>query len=213
MGSGDLLEQDGRADPPTTGRIERILDGDVVVGDDGRHLDLAFHELCGELEVEHVAGVVLDDVQDAGAAVDGACRRLHLVRDRRGEDVTGSGSIEHAGPHEAAVERLVAGAAAGDERDLAALRPAATQHQVLGGIDPDNIWVGLGQAGQALGDDVVKVVVELLDAGRGVGRHGILLLDWGPCGRSGQAWTASLRPVSATAAAGTVAVSWRPMYS
>ena len=77
-------------------------------------------ELRRELEVEHVAGVVLDDVEDAGAAVDGAGRGLHLVRDRRREDVAGARRVEHAETDEAAVERFVAGAAAGDERDLAA---------------------------------------------------------------------------------------------
>ena len=78
--AGDLLEQHGRADPAPTGRVERVLDRDVVVGDDRGDLDLVGHELRRELEVEHVAGVVLDDVEDAGAAVDGSGGRLHLVR-------------------------------------------------------------------------------------------------------------------------------------
>ena len=81
-------------------------------------------------------------------------------------------------PDEAAVERLVARAAAGDQRDLAALRSAGAQDEVLGGVDLDDVGVGLGQAGQALGDDVVDVVVELLDAGRGVGRHGSSFSGW-----------------------------------
>ena len=121
-------------------------------------LDLARHELGRELEVQHVAGVVLDDVEDAGAAVDGAGRGLHLVRDGRGEDVAGRRRVEHAEPDEPAVERLVAGAAAGDQRDLAALRSAGAQDEVLGGVDLDDVGVGLGQPGEALGDDVVDVV-------------------------------------------------------
>jgi hypothetical protein len=52
----------------------------VIVGDDGFDLDpLAGREVCGHLEVEHVARVVLDDVQDARAAVDRLGRLEHLV--------------------------------------------------------------------------------------------------------------------------------------
>ena len=72
--------EDGHADAAPAGRVERVLDRDVVVGDDRRDLDLAGDELGGQLEVQDVAGVVLDDVEDAGAAVDGAGRGLHLVR-------------------------------------------------------------------------------------------------------------------------------------
>ena len=96
MRAGDLLEEDGHADATAAGRVQRVLDRDVVVGHDGRDLDVAGHELGGHLEVQHVAGVVLDDVQDAGPAVDGAGGGLHLVRDRRGEDVAGRRGVEHA---------------------------------------------------------------------------------------------------------------------
>ena len=54
---------------------------------------------------------------------------------------------------------------------LPAHRAAGTQDEVLGGVDLDDVRVGLGQAGQALGDDVLDVVDELLHAGRSVGRH------------------------------------------
>ena len=76
-------------------------------------------ELGRHLEVQDVAGVVLDDVQDAGAAVDGAGGGLHLVRHGRGEDVAGGGRVEHAQADEPAVQRFVTGAAARDQGDLA----------------------------------------------------------------------------------------------
>ena len=79
-------------------------------------------QLCRHLEVHHVAGVVLHDVQDARAAVDGGRRRQHLVGHRGGEHLAGTGRVEHAEADEPAVQRLVARAAAGDEADLAAGR-------------------------------------------------------------------------------------------
>ena len=96
-------------------------DGHVVVGDDGFDLDAGFlgGHLGGHLEVQDVAGVVLDDVQHAGTGVDELGGFVHLVRCRRREHLTGAGGVEHADADEAAVERLVSGAAAGDETDLA----------------------------------------------------------------------------------------------
>ena len=66
-----------------TGRVEGVLDGDVVVDHHGADGDaLGVGQLGRRLEVEHVAGVVLHDRQHPGAAV----RRLeggrHLVGGR-----------------------------------------------------------------------------------------------------------------------------------
>ena len=56
--------------PRRPGGVEAVLHGDVVVEHDRLHLDaVVLGQLGRQLEVEHVAGVVLDDVQDAGAAV------------------------------------------------------------------------------------------------------------------------------------------------
>jgi len=60
------------------------------------------------------------------------------------------------------VERLVAGAAAGDEGDLAGLRAAGPQDELLDGLDRDEVRVGRPEAGQALGHDVIDGVDELL---------------------------------------------------
>ena len=75
--------------------------------------------LGGHLEIHHVAFVVLDDesmpapVSTASAAAD------HLVGRRRGEHLAGAGGIEHAVADEAGMQRLVTGAAAGNQRNLA----------------------------------------------------------------------------------------------
>ena len=132
VGAGDLLDEDRATHSTPPGGVERVLDSDVVIGDDRRDLDLAADELSRELEVEDVAGVVLDDVQDAGPAIDGAGRGFHLVGYGRGEDVTCSGRIEHAQTDEPAMERFVAGAATGHEGDLAGFRATGPQHQQVG---------------------------------------------------------------------------------
>ena len=161
---GDLFDEDGPADATSTRGVERVLDRDIVIGHDRRNLDLARHELGGHLEVQHVARVVLDDVQDARAAVDRPRRGLHLVRDGRGEDVAGRGRVEHPESDEAAMERLVARAAARDQGDLAPLRPAGAEDEQVGASIFTRSGWARPEAGQALGDEVLDVVDELLHA-------------------------------------------------
>ena len=85
---GDLLHQHRGADAAAPGRVQGVLHGDVVVDHDRLDVGaLGAAELGRHLEVHDVAGVVLDDVHDAGAAVDGLGRRLHLVGRGRGEDL------------------------------------------------------------------------------------------------------------------------------
>jgi hypothetical protein len=69
------------ATPAAAGRIRAVLHGDVIVDHHRDDLDvLVLGEFGGHLEVEHVAGVVLHDVHDAGTAG---------YRGRRGEDLVG----------------------------------------------------------------------------------------------------------------------------
>ena len=97
-GAGDLLHEHGDADAAPAGGVEAVLHGDVVVGDDGDDVDARFgrRQLGRHLEVHDVTGVVLDDVQDASAAVDVLGRLEHLVGHRRGEDLAGAGRVQHA---------------------------------------------------------------------------------------------------------------------
>ena len=97
--AADLLREHGDADAAAAGRVEAVLHRDVVVGHDRLDLDaLALGEVGGHLEVQHVAGVVLDDVQHAGAAVDRLGRLEHLVGRGRGEHLARAGRVEHAVP-------------------------------------------------------------------------------------------------------------------
>ena len=85
---GDLLDENGDADAAATRGVEAVFDGDVVIRQDGLDLDsLVFRQLGRHAEVEDVAGVVLDDVDDTGAAVDGL---------RRGEHLVGNGEVNTA---------------------------------------------------------------------------------------------------------------------
>ena len=183
---GDLLHQHGDADPAAAGGVEAVLHGDVVVGDHGDHLDagLGGGQLGGHLEVHDVAGVVLHDVQHARAAVDGRGRLQHLVGHRRGEHLARAGGVEHAEADEPAVQRLVARAAAGDQPDLARHRRVAPVDDLVLVVDAQ-LRVGGGDAAQCLGDDVGRIVDELL--------HGVLPRAFAVLGSSGRVCTPGQR--------------------
>ena len=53
-----------------------------------------------------------------------------------------TGRVEHADSDEAAVERLVPRAAAGDQRDLALDRGVLAQHDLVLGVDANEVGVG-----------------------------------------------------------------------
>ena len=130
--------------------MDSTFDARVLGGHLGRHL-----------EVHDVAGVVLHDVQHAGAPVDELGRLEHLVGRRRGEDLARAGGVEHAETDEAAVQRLVPGPAAGDQPDLAGDRGGRPVDDLVVVVDPQ-ARVGGGDAEQRLVDDVCRVVDQLL---------------------------------------------------
>src|SRR5712691_3447661 len=106
--AGKLFCQHRGAYAPAARRVERVLDGDVIVDDDRRDLDaLVGRILRGELEVEYVACVVLDNVDHPGAAVDGFGGGEHLPGYGRGEHLTRGRRGEHTEPHKTAVQGLV----------------------------------------------------------------------------------------------------------
>src|SRR5512132_4356956 len=159
----DLLGQHRGADAAPPCGVEAVLHGDVVVDHHGFDLDaLASGELGGHLEVHHVTRVVLDDVKDAGAAVDGLGRVEHLVGGRRREHLAGAGGVEHSGPDETAVHRLVPRAAARDQPDLALHRGVGANDHVRVELDAYEVWMGRGDAVQGLGDNVLWLVDQLL---------------------------------------------------
>src|SRR5690606_17689418 len=115
-GAADLLGEDGAAHAATASRVQAVLYSHVVVDDDARHLDaLCLGHFGGHLNVHDVAGVVLDDVEHACAAVDGLRRLQHLVGCGACEYFAGAGSIQHASADEAAVHWLVPATSTGDD--------------------------------------------------------------------------------------------------
>ena len=98
------------------------------------------------------------------------------------------------------------------ERDLALLRAAGAQDEVLGGVDLDEVGVRRLEAGEALRDEVLDVVDELLHRVVGcVRRHGILL--WGRGREDVSGSTASAAGGLGDGGAGPVAVRRWPMNS
>ena len=68
-------------------------------------------------------------------------------------------------PDEAAVQRLVARAAAGDQGDLALARRVGADDDLRVGVDAEDVAVRGGEAGERLPDDVLGVVEELAHRG------------------------------------------------
>ena len=159
----NLLDEDGAGDATATGRVQGVFDGHVVVDDDRGDLDvLHVGQLGGGLEVEDVARVVLDDVQDARAVV-GCLRGLQdRVGGGRGEHRAGNGRIQHAFSDEAGVEGFVSGSAAGDEAYLALGLGGAAGDEVGRVMDIDDVGVGQGETFQGFADNGVDIIDELL---------------------------------------------------
>src|SRR5215210_9064124 len=142
-GAADLMHEDGACDAAPPARVRRVLDGHIVVGNDVIGLDpFCLAEFPCHLEVEHVACVVLDDVEDTGPAVHGLARLEHLVWGGAREDGAGAGGVEHTWSDETTVGRLVARAAAGDEGYLALYGGVGPYDDVGFGDDPDQAAVG-----------------------------------------------------------------------
>lgn len=99
--------------------IETAIDGNVVVDDDLRDLDIVhLRHFTGHFKVHHVAGIVLDDHQNTLVGCDGLDALIDLIRRGRGKDCARDCRVQHARADVAAVCRFVTGAAAGDQRDL-----------------------------------------------------------------------------------------------
>src|SRR5215217_2543921 len=162
-GTADLVHEDSACDPAPPARVRRVLDGHIVVGHDIVGLyPFGLAELPCHLEVEHVARVVLDDVEDTGPAVDSLARLEHLVRRRTRKNGAGAGGVEHSWSDEAAVGRLVARAAARDEGYLAFYGGVGPYDDVGLWDDPDQAAVGNLHPPEHVLDDPLGGVDDLL---------------------------------------------------
>ena len=85
------------------------LHGDVVVDEQRPHVQaLGLGQLRGHLERHLVAGVVVDQQQDALVRGQQLGGLQHVLHRRRREHVTGTGAVEHALADDHDVRRLVA---------------------------------------------------------------------------------------------------------
>ncbi len=151
----DLLDEDRGPDAAPAGSVEAVLHGHVVIDEDVLDGDaLGMGQIGGHLEIEYVAGVVLDQEQHARAAVDGLGRLVHLVGRGRGEDRAGAGRVEHTHADEAAVHRLVAAAAAGDDGHLAGHRGVGAVDVVRVEVDFQQVRMGRGHTLKLLFHDI-----------------------------------------------------------
>ena len=173
--AANLLGQHGRAHAAPSGRVEAVLNGDVVVDHDTGHLDpIGCRQFGRHFEVHDVARVVFDDVQHACATVDGFGRLEHLRRNWRREDRARTRRVEHAATDEAAVHGLVTAAATRDEAHLALHRCVDAHHVVRVEVNAEQISVRRGHALERILDDAVRRVDELLHAGLNAGSlHGV----------------------------------------
>ena len=147
--AADLFRQHGRAHAAAARRVQAVLHRHVVIDDDRLHLDATgLAKLRGHFEIHDVAGVVLDDVEDAGSAIDSGGGRFHLVGTGGREDLAGTGGIEHALADESAVQGFVTAAAARNDAHLAGdggVRPNHV-HRIEG--DLEDVGVGCGEPSQ-----------------------------------------------------------------
>ena len=112
----DFFQKYGNADAAPSRRIEAILHSNIVIGNNAFHLDaVGGGQFGGHFKVEHVTGIVFDNMEHTGPTIDGTCRGKHLVRHGRGKDCSGAGCIEHAIADEAAMHRFVTAAATRDD--------------------------------------------------------------------------------------------------
>src|SRR5215208_5746478 len=161
--AADLVHEDGARDTAPPAGVRRVLDRHVVVGYDVVGLyTLGLRQFSCHLEVEDVACVVLDHVEDARTAINGLGSLEHLLGRGAREDGASAGGVEHPRADVAAVGGLVAGAAAGDEGDLALDRRVRANNDVVLGDDPNEPGMGKAHAAQHVVDDPLGCVDDLL---------------------------------------------------
>ena len=159
----DFLEQYGHTNAAPPGSIEAILHSYVVIGDHACDLNpFSLGQLSCHLEVQHVTGVVLDDVEHAGTAIDGACRGKHLIWHRRGKDGTRASRIEHTMTDKTTVHRFMTTATARDHTYFATDRSILARDHLVLVIDTDQFRVQGLHASECLFYHVLWPVNEFL---------------------------------------------------
>ena len=75
-GAADFLREHRAPHAAPAGRVEAVLHGHIVIGDDGIDSDPLFlRKVGGHFEIENVPCIILDNIQNAGTAIHGKGRR------------------------------------------------------------------------------------------------------------------------------------------
>ena len=155
-----------RISPATPRRFSRSIGrrgADVVVGDDGLHLDAVLGgELHRHFDVHIVAGVIAVEADHASAAVGDLHRVVEALGGWRGEDLAHGHRVEHVSADIPNKGRLVAGAATRDDADLATYRRLRVRHDSRVLAELDEIAVRLDEAAHGVLNDKVWIVDKAL---------------------------------------------------
>ena len=121
-------------------------------------------EFGGHFEIHDVAGVVLDDMEHARSAVDGARGGFDLIRSRRSEHLAGTSGVEHAFAHEPHMHGFVAAASTRHDAGLAGNGRVGPHHVNRIQADFQNIRMRQSQPGQELARHILRIVDQFLHA-------------------------------------------------
>ena len=120
LGAADLPHEDLAGNAAALFALVRWRGADVVIGNDGCDLDAVLGgKLDRHFHVHVVAGIVAIEADDALAAIGLADGIVKALGGRRGEQLADGHGIQHVPAGIADEGRLMAGAAAGDDADLA----------------------------------------------------------------------------------------------
>ncbi len=162
--AGELVDEHGAGDAAAAVARDKIAQRDVVGDDHDLDRDaLLAGQFGGEAEVQPVAGVVLDDEDGARRAADRADRGQDGVGAGRGEDVAGDRCRQHAAADIARMGRLMAAAAARDDRHLALgrSRHVCPDHHVLA-VEQSEARGEVDHSLEQFANEMPRVVDELL---------------------------------------------------
>src|ERR1700683_2324396 len=158
----DFLRYYGGANSTSARGIKTVFDRDVVIDDHSLNLNaFAAGEVGCHLEVHYVAGVVLDDMQHAFAAVHRLGSLMHLVWSRTRKDRSGTSGVQHSFANKPSMHRLVAAATAGYNANLALDRGIRSNDVIRVEMDLDQIGICGAEAGDRFENDVLGGIDEL----------------------------------------------------
>src|SRR6201981_174624 len=161
-GSNNLLGQNRRTDSATSGRVKTVFNSDVIIDYDRFDLDpLRSGEVSGHLKIHDIAGIILNDVQHAFAAVHCLRGLVHLIRGGTGKNSARASGVEHPFSDKAAMHWLMSATAAGDDSHFALHRSVSSRDVVRIEVNFNEVAKCGAEAGHGIENDVLWGVNEL----------------------------------------------------